>query len=71
MRSLVDLGFIDAKEGPTGAHHYVLLFNPHKVVWDLKDRIQDGIFRELQTRAIAIGASDMVPSKPAEDVKPT
>jgi hypothetical protein len=49
----------------------VLLFNPHKVVWDLKDRIQEGIFRELQTRAIAIGASDMVPSKPAEESKPT
>jgi len=71
MRSLVELGFIDAKEGPTGAHHYVLLFNPHKVVWDLKDRIQEGMFRELQTRAIAIGASDMEPAKPAEDSNPT
>jgi hypothetical protein len=71
MRSLVELGFIDAKEGPTGAHHYVLLFNPHKVVWNLKDRIQAGMFRELQTRAIAIGASDMEPAKPAEDSKST
>jgi len=49
----------------------VLLFNPNKVVWDLKGRIQEGIFRELQTRAIAIGASDMEPAKPAEDSKPT
>jgi len=66
MRSLVELGFIDAKQGPTGPHHYVLLFNPHKVVWNLKDRIQEGMFRELQTRAIAIGASDMEPAKAAE-----
>ena len=66
MRSLVDLGFIAAKEGPTGPHHYVLLYNPHKVVWNLKDRIQEGTFRELQTRAIAIGASDMGPAKPTE-----
>lgn len=66
MRSLVDLGFIDAKEGPTGQFHYVLLFNPHKVVWNLKDRIQEGVFRQLQTRAIEIGAKDMVPAKPAK-----
>ena len=56
-------GFIDAKEGPAGAYHYVLLFNPHKVVWDLKDRIQENTFRQLQTRAIEIGAKDMEPAK--------
>jgi len=68
MRLLVDLGFIDAKEGPAGAYHYVLLFNPHKVVWDLKDRIQENTFRQLQTRAIEIGAKDMepAPAKAAE-----
>jgi hypothetical protein len=63
MRALVDLGFIDAKEGPTGAFHYVLLLNPHKVVWPLKDKIQEGVFRQLQTRAIDIGAKDMEPLK--------
>ncbi len=63
MRSLVELGFIDAKEGPTGLYHYVLLFNPHKIVWDLKDRIQDSTFRQLQTRAIDIGAKDMLQAK--------
>ena len=62
MRLLVDLGFIDAKEGPAGAYHYVLLFNPHKVVWDLKNRIQENTFRQLQTRAIEIGAKDMEPT---------
>ena len=55
MRSLVELGFIDAKEGPSGPYHYVLLFNPHKVVWDLKGKIQESTFRQLQTRAIEIG----------------
>lgn len=66
MRVLVDLGFIDAKEGPTGPYHYVLLFNPHKVVWNLKNRIQEGMFRQLQTRAIEIGAKDMEPMKAPE-----
>lgn len=66
MRLLVELGFIDAKEGPAGAYHYVLLFNPHKVVWDLKNRIQENTFRQLQTRAIEIGAKDMEPTPVAE-----
>ena len=66
MRSLVDLGFIDAKEGPAGPFHYVLLFNPHKVVWDLRGRIQESTFRQLQTRAIDIGAKDMEPYVAAE-----
>ncbi len=63
MRSLVQLGFIDAKEGPSGPYHYVLLFNPHKVVWDLKGKIQESTFRQLQTRAIEIGAKDMQPAQ--------
>jgi hypothetical protein len=66
MRSLVELGFIDAKEGPSGPYHYVLLFNPHKVVWGLKGRIQESTFRQLQTRAIEIGAKDMQPAKASE-----
>ena len=63
---MVELGFIDAKEGPSGPYHYVLLFNPHKVVWGLKDRIQASTFRQLQTRAIEIGAKDMQPAKASE-----
>ena len=65
MRSLVEYGFIDAKEGSTGPFHYVLLLNPHKVVWQLKHRIQEGTFRQLQTRAIEIGAKDMEPATKA------
>ena len=68
MRSLVELGFIDAKEGPSGPYHYVLLFNPHKVVWDLKGKIQESTLRQLHTRAIEIGAKDMQPvQQTAED----
>lgn len=63
MRSLVELGFIAAQEGPTGPYHYVLLYNPHKVVWKIKDQIQMSMFRQLQTRAIEIGAKDMEPAK--------
>lgn len=61
MRSLVELGLIDAKAGATGLYHFVLLFNPHKVVWNLRHRIQDETFRQLQFRAIEIGAKDMEP----------
>ncbi len=70
MRTLADLGFIDAKEGPTGAFHYVLLLNPHKVVLRLKDRIQERMFRQLHERAIDIGAKDMAPP-PSTETAPT
>ena len=61
MRTLKELGFIDAKPGSAGEFHYVLIFNPHRVVWKLKDRIQEGLFRQLWERAIDIGARDMQP----------
>lgn len=66
MRALADLGLIDAKEGPSGAYHYVLLFNPHKVVWGLESKIQDRMFRQLEERAIDIGAKDM--ARPASAI---
>lgn len=66
MKALAALGFIDAKEGPSGPFHYVLLLNPHKVVWGLKNKIQDRMFRQLQERAIDIGAKDMHPLAKAE-----
>jgi hypothetical protein len=61
MRTLKELGFIDAKHGSSGEFHYVLIFNPHRVVWKLKDQIQEGLFRQLWERAIDIGARDMKP----------
>ena len=68
MRTLVDLGFIDARKGTTGDFHYVLLFNPNQVAGQLRDRIQDGMFLQLQTRVIEIGANDIAtPAPPASE----
>ena len=69
MASLKELGFIDAKQGPAGPYHYVLIFNPHKVIWNLRDKIQDGLFQQLQVRAIDIGAKDMEPAAPKDAAK--
>lgn len=76
MRTLKELGFIDAKPGSAGEFHYVLIFNPHRVVWNLKGQIQEGLFRQLWERAIDVGATDMKPMetapesrKPARKVK--
>jgi hypothetical protein len=66
MRSLQELGFIDAKDGPSGAFHYVLVLNPYMVIRRLQPRIQDRLFRQLQERAIDIGAKDMVDPAPSE-----
>jgi hypothetical protein len=73
MKSLCDLGFIEAKKGASGDYHYVLLRNPHKVVWALKDQIQDVLFTQLMERAHDIGAKDF--KKPegsgAQSAKPS
>jgi len=67
MRSLVDLGFILAKDGPAGTYQFVLMLNPHKVVWDLQHSVQEGMFRQLQARAIEIGADDLGPVEADEE----
>lgn len=59
MKLLLELGFIDAKEGSAGAFHYVLLWNPHKVLWQLRDKIQDRLFVQVLDRALDVGATDM------------
>lgn len=59
MATLKDLGFIDARPGSSGDFHYVLLFNPHRVLWRLKDRIQEQLFMQILDRAADIGARDM------------
>lgn len=58
MKTLQELGFIDAKEGASGDFHYVLILNPHIVIQKLKDRIQEFRFRQLYDRALNIGAKD-------------
>jgi hypothetical protein len=59
MRTLEELGFIQSQEGASGPFHYVLLLNPHVVVWKIKRRIAPALFRQLVDRAIDIGADDM------------
>ncbi len=58
MKTLQELGFIDAKEGASGAFHYVLILNPHIVIQKLKNRIQESRFRQIYNRALDIGAKD-------------
>lgn len=59
MGTLQELGFIACKDGATGKFHYVLLLNPHLVAKKLKDRIQEGAFRQLFSRGLEVGAKDM------------
>lgn len=66
MKSLAELGFIDAVEGASGPYHYVLLRNPHKVVWALKPKIPKVLFTQLMERALDVGAKDFKqPDDPA------
>ena len=64
MEKLQELGFIECKEGAAGKFHYVLIKNPHKVVWQLKNQIQEWRFRQLLDRSLDIGAKDMSEGKP-------
>jgi hypothetical protein len=63
MEALRQLGFIDAKPGSSGDFHFVLLFNPHWVVWQLKPRLQAQAFMQLADRAVDIGATDFLEFK--------
>jgi hypothetical protein len=65
MQALQELEFIDAKPGSSGPFHYVLLYNPHWVVWQLKHRIQPQVFMQLTDRAMDIGAADFSRFRPA------
>jgi hypothetical protein len=63
MKTLQELGFIDAKEGSTGTFHYVLILNPHLVIQKLKEHIQGSLFRQIFDRALDIGAKDFATSE--------
>jgi hypothetical protein len=67
MQSVLDLGFIDAKPGSSGDFHFVLLYNPHWVVWRLKAKIQPQAFMQLADRAVDIGAMDFLEFKPTPE----
>jgi hypothetical protein len=58
MRTLRDLGFIEAKKGPTGDFHYVLLLNPNVGIEKLNrvGRVQTVLYGRFRDRLIDIGA---------------
>lgn len=59
MKQLVDLGFIDAKEGASGNYHYVLLLNPYKILrkhCDQNKIPKTAYYNALVERVIFIGA---------------
>ena len=58
MRTLRDLGFIEAKKGPTGDFHYVLLLNPNVGIEKLwrADKVQTILYGRFRDRLIDIGA---------------
>jgi len=66
MKILKELGFIDSREGSSGAFHYVLIFNPHIVVQRIREKIQDHRYMQLLERAIDVGAADLQPKSAAE-----
>jgi hypothetical protein len=70
MKSLQELGFIDAREGSAGIFHYVLVRNPHKVLWELKEKILDRLFVQVLDRALDVGAIDMTSDKKSDEKKP-
>lgn len=59
MTKLKDLGFIDARPGSSGDFHYVLLYNPHKIVRAHRADISQRYFMQIIDRAAEIGATDM------------
>lgn len=71
LRKLAELGFIGLKPGPSGPESYALIYNPHKIITQLKARKEPGLseakFNALLERAGEIGASDMEapPAPPA------
>jgi hypothetical protein len=56
MKHLVEMGFIDAKEGLSGKYQYVLIFNPYLVIKGLKKKIPQQSFVALFARAQEVGA---------------
>lgn len=58
MRTLRDLGFIEAKKGPTGDFHYVLLLNPNVGIEKLSraGKVQPVLYGRFRDRLIDIGA---------------
>nr|WP_320133188.1 hypothetical protein [uncultured Holophaga sp.] len=59
MKALKDLGFIKTHEG-THDYQFVLLMNPHKVIKNMKGKIQRNLWAQLLNRGMDIGARDFI-----------
>jgi hypothetical protein len=70
MKTLKDLGFIACKEGATGEYHYVLILNPHLVIWKERDKIAQSLVMKLFDRGHEIGAKDLIDPVAALTPKP-
>lgn len=58
MKILLNLRFIEAKPGTSGAFHYVLLLNPNAAVEKMRaeGQIQDGLYARFIDRVAEVGA---------------
>lgn len=61
MSYLEDMGFIATKEGASGKHNYVLLYNPYLVIkkHHAAKKIQETQYNALFARAQDVGATDL------------
>jgi hypothetical protein len=61
MKILMDLGFIDAKEGSSGPYNYVLIWNPYHIIKKHFEAgaVQPKYYTALVQRALDIGANDL------------
>ncbi|WP_084540735.1 hypothetical protein [Desulfofustis glycolicus] len=63
MRKLLDLGFIQARDGATGSFNYVLILNPYAAIKNLRSKgepIPSNILNSLLQRMNEIGANDQI-----------
>lgn len=58
MKTLKEHAFIDARKGPSGDFHYVLLLNPNVAVERMKswNQVQDTLYTRFVDRLLDIGA---------------
>lgn len=70
MKVLLDLGFIEAREGAYGPYNFVLIYNPYLILKKLKDKIPLASYQLLVQRAIEIGAdSDLISTAAEKELK--
>lgn len=62
MKNLQELGFIDARGGGAGPFTYVLVYNPHIMIKEIKNKgneIREDLYNSLITRMAQIGAKEV------------